>query len=99
MTTFTRRERIQGYIGLCAEVEEPIRMNMLKAMVLDEVALEQAGACRRCGCSDRDCSECVERTGEPCWWVEADLCSACATPEEIAEAMAAVTVTSTWKEA
>ena len=89
-TTHTRRERIQGYIGLCAEVE---RMNMLKAMVLDEAALDQAASCRRCGCSDLDCSECVERTGEPCWWVEADLCSACATRKEIAEAMAAVTVT------
>ena len=34
--------------------------------------------CRMCGCIDSDCSECVERTGEPCYWVEPDLCSACA---------------------
>lgn len=33
--------------------------------------------CRVCGCTDDDCSLCVERTGEPCHWVEADLCSAC----------------------
>ena len=33
--------------------------------------------CRVCGCTDVDCSGCVERTGEPCSWVEADLCSAC----------------------
>jgi ParB/RepB/Spo0J family partition protein len=34
--------------------------------------------CRVCGCTDDDCSQCVEKTGEPCHWVEEDLCSACA---------------------
>jgi hypothetical protein len=34
--------------------------------------------CRVCGCTDLDCSGCIERTGEPCHWVEYDLCSACA---------------------
>ena len=34
--------------------------------------------CRICGCTDLNCSGCVERTGEPCYWVEPDLCSACA---------------------
>ncbi len=38
--------------------------------------------CRSCGCTDDDCTECVERTGQPCHWVEDDLCSAC-TPEEL----------------
>lgn len=33
--------------------------------------------CRICGCTDDNCSQCVEKTGEPCFWVEADLCSAC----------------------
>lgn len=33
--------------------------------------------CRVCGCTDADCSSCVERTGMPCSWVEPDLCSAC----------------------
>lgn len=33
--------------------------------------------CRVCGCTDADCSGCIERTGEPCRWVEEDLCSAC----------------------
>jgi hypothetical protein len=33
--------------------------------------------CRVCGCTDDDCLECIERTGEPCSWVEGDLCSAC----------------------
>lgn len=33
--------------------------------------------CRVCGCTDDNCATCIERTGEPCSWVEADLCSAC----------------------
>lgn len=35
--------------------------------------------CRVCDCTDDDCSGCVERTGEPCYWVSdaIDICSAC----------------------
>ena len=33
--------------------------------------------CRACGCTDEDCRQCIEKTGEPCYWVEPDLCSAC----------------------
>lgn len=33
--------------------------------------------CRECGCTDLDCSQCIEKTGKPCYWVEEDLCSAC----------------------
>jgi hypothetical protein len=33
--------------------------------------------CRICGCTDDDCSQCIERTGEPCHWVDQNLCSAC----------------------
>jgi hypothetical protein len=36
--------------------------------------------CRVCGCTDDDCRQCIERTGEPCRWVSPDLCSACAEP-------------------
>lgn len=35
------------------------------------------GQCRKCGCTDSDCSQCIERTGQPCYWLEEDLCSAC----------------------
>lgn len=35
--------------------------------------------CRVCGCSDNDYSGCVQQTGQPCWWAETDLCSACQT--------------------
>jgi hypothetical protein len=34
-------------------------------------------SCRVCGCTDSDCSHCIERTGHPCSWVDIDLCSAC----------------------
>lgn len=37
--------------------------------------------CRQCGCSDADCSQCVAKTGQPCRWVEYDLCSACASEQ------------------
>lgn len=34
--------------------------------------------CHVCGCTDRDCANCVRRTGDTCSWVDDDLCSACA---------------------
>jgi hypothetical protein len=43
-----------------------------------EAGLVDLGPCRVCGCSADDCSRCASRTGTWCWWVEADLCSACA---------------------
>ena len=75
----TRREHIVSVLRLQEEIEEPVIMNALAAMVLDEVRSDQSGVCRMCGCTDLDCSDCVQRTGEPCYWVEPDLCSACAT--------------------
>ena len=42
------------------------------------VGVCRVGVCRVCGCTDDDCSRCVENTGEPCHWIEPDLCSACA---------------------
>jgi Holliday junction resolvase RusA-like endonuclease len=44
-------------------------------------ALEDA--CRVCGCTEDDCTECVAKTGEPCSWVSPGLCSACA--DDLAE--------------
>lgn len=41
--------------------------------------------CRVCGCTDTDCSGCVARTGQPCFWVVEDLCSACAPLEMLLE--------------
>ncbi len=35
------------------------------------------GTCSICGCTDNDCTECIERTGKPCSWITPILCSAC----------------------
>lgn len=37
------------------------------------------GTCRVCGCTDDNCTRCVEATGQPCCWVDEDetLCSRC----------------------
>lgn len=34
--------------------------------------------CRLCGCTNDNCNDCIRRTGEPCHWVDEDLCSTCA---------------------
>ena len=39
-------------------------------------------ACRVCGCTYARACVC-EETGEPCHWVEADLCSACVGKEDV----------------
>ncbi len=46
------------------------------------VIVEEIQACRVCGCTDDDCHQCIMRTGEPCSWVEPDLCSACVSPPQ-----------------
>jgi PRTRC genetic system protein E len=33
--------------------------------------------CRICGCTEDNCQQCINLTGQPCHWVEPDLCSAC----------------------
>lgn len=43
--------------------------------------------CRKCGCTDLDCSGCIERTGAPCHWVEPDLCSACLELQAVSTAV------------
>lgn len=35
------------------------------------------GKCKFCGCTDNNCIKCIKKTGEPCYWVEIDVCSAC----------------------
>lgn len=39
--------------------------------------------CRACGCTDLDCRQCIQKTGQPCSWVEEDLCSACVEQESM----------------
>lgn len=43
----------------------------------DEDRDDEPRRCRVCGCTDDACSQCIEKTGKPCFWVGADLCSAC----------------------
>lgn len=45
---------------------------------IDDAPLWDERRCRVCGCTDDDCSQCIERTGAPCSWVDEDLCTACA---------------------
>jgi hypothetical protein len=53
-------------------------LNVLEGKTRPSVPSERS--CRVCGCTEDDCSGCIERTGKPCHWVAEDLCSACATP-------------------
>lgn len=48
-------------------------------MALAEETEEEAPPwqCRVCGCTNEDCTQCIEKTGKPCYWVEPNLCSAC----------------------
>lgn len=41
------------------------------------------GTCRVCGCTEEDCSQCVDETGESCDWAtdDQDLCTRCAMKE------------------
>lgn len=48
--------------------------------------------CRVCGCTDLDCRRCIAKTGEPCRWVEPDLCSACARDGQVARAREGISV-------
>ena len=70
---------------------EPIpRREIIKASLRARDVWEQqvlsggAPRCRVCGCTDDDCFDCYVRTGAPCCWVEADLCSACEATMEAA---------------
>ncbi|WZL88294.1 hypothetical protein VS868_11875 [Salinimicrobium sp. 3283s] len=50
--------------------------------LLDSFPEKEVRRCHQCGCTDDDCRQCIDRTGEPCHWVAEDLCSACAENAE-----------------
>jgi hypothetical protein len=66
----------------CASFEKGIpQINLPQWIAKKEIAAIRKRSerkCRVCGCTDDDCSQCIEKTGKPCHWVEPDLCSACA---------------------
>lgn len=43
--------------------------------------LGHSGTCVKCGCTDNDCSQCIEKQGKPCYWIDIDhlLCSRCSS--------------------
>jgi len=51
--------------------------------------------CRVCGCTDADCRQCIAKTGQPCHWVEADLCSACVSQSPFGSGASVPSVAST----
>jgi len=57
-------------------VESIAQDRLLDQVVFGEPVFE-VRRCRFCGCTDDDCSQCIERTGSPCWWHTEDVCSAC----------------------
>jgi hypothetical protein len=64
-----RRDLVRAAALMIAEIERLDRLPMLDL---------KARRCRVCGCTDDDCRQCIAKTGQPCHWVEPDLCSACA---------------------
>jgi PRTRC genetic system protein E len=53
-----------------------------KGQQSDPADTETVPKCRECGCTEDNCTQCVEKTGKPCHWVETDLCSACVKTDE-----------------
>lgn len=37
------------------------------------------GTCKKCGCTDKDCTQCIEKSGKACFWINEshNLCSVC----------------------
>lgn len=62
------------------KAKEPAKGNT-KRKPLKQSSPDSVRRCRVCGCTDDDCRQCIEKTGEPCHWVEKDLCSACVNEE------------------
>jgi len=50
---------------------------MGKAITGEQREMFGGWKCRVCGCTQENCEGCVEKTGEPCIWISASLCSAC----------------------
>lgn len=61
-----------------AAVNAPAKPPLRKASRRAEIR-----RCRTCGCTDDDCRQCIEKTGQACHWIAEDLCSACAPAEPV----------------
>lgn len=71
---------INLYLNLMEDKVNYQRQNVGKPIDVSLLNMSER-TCRECGCTEYDCSQCIEATGRPCHWVEQDLCSAC-TPNK-----------------
>lgn len=72
-------ELVEGHVvGVDATASGGQRVTATIVNVQRRFGEDGMQTCRECGCTDVDCSGCIERTGRACSWVETDLCSACA---------------------
>lgn len=76
--TLTLEISIEQFLNNCS----PLELQEIDLLIQsDFYQKKMTQKCRVCGCTDYDCRQCIERTGEPCYWVEPDLCSACANSQ------------------
>ena len=70
-----------GYAGINPDGQKVDRRKFPKAVPMAEnralLIPKPKRVCRECGCTSTDCTQCIEKTGSPCYWVKDDLCSAC----------------------
>jgi hypothetical protein len=80
---FVRLVRLTNkYFGW--KIKEQIGRTLVKLSTFKYAGYDDVtNICRICGCSDLDA--CESTNGEKCWWVNDDLCSFCATPQEVAQ--------------
>ena len=84
-------QTFKGMLGWKRESIMPMVDPIVAYLTLGGEEPEQA--CRVCGCTEGDCSQCIAASGKPCYWVKRDLCSRCdseAKAKPKAEARAAV---------
>jgi len=83
-------EDVQRWIDYRRPGRLPVYLPQDSLLVeVEAVGQLEAGAqrCRVCGCTDEDCSDCVEATGTPCHWIpelandDGPICSRCAPVE------------------
>lgn len=66
-----------------AELDLLVEDYLAGKLVFSPLDKEYESKCRECGCTDLDCTHCIEKDGFPCHWVEEDLCSSCYNEKEV----------------
>lgn len=65
---FPKDVKVENYVGTYLMASDSL---VFHVFVIPE------RTCVGCGCTENDCRQCIQKTGEPCYWVSDDLCSAC----------------------